>query len=317
MGVESESSDIRIVRVYDAPLRAVWEAWTDLEQVAKWWGPRGFTITTHSKDLRVGGTWRYTMHGPDGVDYPNVTRYLEVEPMRRLVYDHGGSDDRPPMFRVTVTFAECDGKTSMEMTMTLPSPEAARQTARFVRQAGGNATWDRLAEHLTEVRSARAVFVINRVFDASREQVFAMWTSAEHLERWLPPAQTTMHFLRSEIAVGKSTLFEISGAFGSMYVRAEYLEIDAPRRLVYLQQFVDRNEQIAMPPGATVWPETLRTTVELVAESAGRTRVTVTVEPEGKASIEQIAAFVAERGGMTRGWTGSFDTLEAIVCPED
>ncbi len=65
------------------------------DRLEKWWGPRGFTLTTHSKDLRAGGTWRYTMHGPDGVDYPNVTKYLVVEPYKKLVYfDHGGNDER-------------------------------------------------------------------------------------------------------------------------------------------------------------------------------------------------------------------------------
>ena len=123
------SNELRLTRVYDAPVRAVWDAWTISEQIEKWWGPRGFTLTTHAKDLRVGGTWRYTMHGPDGVDYPNVTTYLVVEPHRKLVYDHGGTDDRPPLFRVSVTFSESNGQTTMEMISTLPSAEAARETA--------------------------------------------------------------------------------------------------------------------------------------------------------------------------------------------
>ena len=53
--VRGKSNEIHITRVYDAPVRAVWDAWTDPEQVAQWWGPRGFTITTHGKDLRAGG----------------------------------------------------------------------------------------------------------------------------------------------------------------------------------------------------------------------------------------------------------------------
>ena len=77
MAAKSKSNEIAITRIYDAPLRAVWDAWTDPKQVAKWWGPRGFTITTHSKDLRPGGSWKYTMHGPDGTDYPNITVYHE------------------------------------------------------------------------------------------------------------------------------------------------------------------------------------------------------------------------------------------------
>ena len=119
MPAKDKSNEIHITRVYDAPVEAVWDAWTDPEQVAQWWGPRGFTLTTHSKDLRPGGHWAYTMHGPDGTDYPNKTLYHEVEPGRKLVYDHGANDDRPPLFRVTVLFTRQGDKTKMDMTMAL------------------------------------------------------------------------------------------------------------------------------------------------------------------------------------------------------
>ena len=76
------------------------------------------------------------MHGPDGVDYPSKTQYLEVEKYAKLVYDHGGNDDRPPMFRVTVLFSEINGKTKMDMSMTLPTPEAAEETRKFIKKAG-------------------------------------------------------------------------------------------------------------------------------------------------------------------------------------
>src|SRR6188768_1812606 len=111
-----KSNEIKLTRVYDAPVRLVWEAWTDPAQVAQWWGPRGFTLTTHSKDLRPGGHWAYTMHGPDGTNYENKTLYHEVEKHTKLVYDHGGNDDRPPLFRVTVLFSPEGDKTRMEMT---------------------------------------------------------------------------------------------------------------------------------------------------------------------------------------------------------
>src|SRR6476646_6623292 len=127
MPTPSKPNEIRLLRVFDAPVAVVWDAWTQDKQVAQWWGPRGFTITTHSKDLRPGGNWDYTMHGPDGVDYPNKTLYHEVEPYSRLVYDHGANDDRPPLFRVSVQFTETKGKTTMEMCMTLPTPEAAEE----------------------------------------------------------------------------------------------------------------------------------------------------------------------------------------------
>ena len=90
----------------------MWEAWTVPEEVAQWWGPRGFTLTTHSRDLRTGGHWHYTMHGPDGTDYENTTQYLEVLPQQRLVYDHGATETTPPLFRVTVNFTDPDGMSS-------------------------------------------------------------------------------------------------------------------------------------------------------------------------------------------------------------
>jgi uncharacterized protein YndB with AHSA1/START domain len=315
MAARSNSNEIVLLRVYDAPVHAVWDAWTIPEQVEKWWGPRGFTLTSHSKELRAGGTWRYTMHGPDGADYPNVTRYLVVEPYQKLVYDHGGSDERPALFRVTVTFKEANGKTTMEMISSLPSPEAATEMARFIKQAGGNATWDRLAEHLEETRTGQPRFVINRTFDAPIGRVFEMWANPEHLARWLPPAGTTMRFLRAEIAAGKSTFFLIAGEHGAMHVRTEYLAIEPPRCIVYTQQFVDEREQLAPAPGAAVWPATLRTTVRLAEEGPDRTRVTVTTEPHGETTTLEGEAFVRERAGMTLGWTGSFDALETLLDP--
>src|SRR3954462_8581086 len=129
---KSSSNEIRLIRVYDAPVRDVWDAWTDPQRVAQWWGPRGFSLTTHSKDLRPGGHWSYTMHGPDGVNYENRTKYFEVEKHKKLVYDHGGGDDRPPLFRVTVLFYKVSGQTKMEMSMALATPEAADDTRKFI-----------------------------------------------------------------------------------------------------------------------------------------------------------------------------------------
>ena len=90
MTANQPSNEIRIIRVYEAPVNSVWDAWTDPNQASKWWGPRGFSITTHSKDLKPGGIWHYTMHGPDGTDYPNKAFYHEVVEHQKLVYDHGG-----------------------------------------------------------------------------------------------------------------------------------------------------------------------------------------------------------------------------------
>lgn len=311
--MEEKPNEIRVVRVYNAPVQLVWDAWTKLEHVEKWWGPRGFTLTTHSKELRVGGSWRYTMHGPDGTDYPNITVYHEVEPLRKLVYDHGATETTPPLFRVTVTFTEVDGKTTMDMVSSLPTPEAAVHVARAIKQHSGHSTWDRLAEYVDESATGVRNFVVNRTFEAPIERVFAMFSEPEHLVRWLPPAGMTMRYIRPDIQVGATAFFVMEGTYGAMYAHARYLTIDAPHRLVYEQQFVDEHENPALAPGETDWPAILRNTFLFVAETPTRTRVTVTTETVGAYNEAELAAFIAERSGMTRGWNGSFDALDPLL----
>jgi uncharacterized protein YndB with AHSA1/START domain len=309
--LKNKANEINIIRVYDAPVKVVWEAWTDPKQVAQWWGPRGFTITTHSKDLKVGGHWHYTMHGPDGVDYPNKTKYFEVDKYARLVYDHGGNDEQAPLFRVTVLFSEKKGKTTMDMTMSLPSPEAAKEAKKFIKKAGGNATWDRLAEYLSKTSSDKDIFVINRTFDTSVDTMFDMWTHPDHVSQWMGPAGSKTEFFRANIKPGGDTFYKMTGENNfSLFGKTNYLEIERPYRIVYTQQFCDENENIIRHPMAPVWPETMLTTVTFTEEGPHQTRVTVVWETDSRATEEEIAAFVKAKAGMTQGWTGSFDKLE-------
>lgn len=313
MAARNKPNEIYLTRIYDAPAKLVWDAWTDPKKVAQWWGPRGFTITTHSKDLKVGGHWSYTMHGPDGTNYENKTIYHEVEKYQRLVYDHGGNDDRPALFRVTVTFAEVKGRTKMEMTMALATPEAAEQTKKFIKQAGGNSTWDRLAEFLDQETTGKEKFVINRTFQTSIENMYELWTDAKHFTKWLPPTGSTMTFLKADIRPGGTSTYRMEGSNGLMFGRVNYIEMRRPDKLVYTQQFTDEQGHISRHPMAPTWPETMLTTVIFSQEDENNTRVTVTWEVDGKASREELETFIAARADMTQGWTGSFDKLENLI----
>ena len=310
---KNNSNEIRITRIYDAPVKAVWDAWTDTEQVSQWWGPRGFTITTHSKNLKPGGNWDYTMHGPDGVDYPNKTKYLEVEKHSKLVYDHGGNDERAPLFRVTVLFSETNGKTKMDMSMALPTAEAANETRKIIQKHGGNSTWDRLAEYLDKETSGKERFVINRSFDAPINVMYEMWTDPKHFTNWMPPTGFEMQFLRSDVRPGGSAFYVMTGNGIKMYGRTEYLKFEKPNLISYKQQFCDENEKISRHPMSQLWPETMLTTVQLSEEGADQTRVTITWEPIGETTQQEIETFVKAKAGMTQGWTGSFDKLEAYL----
>ena len=123
-----------------------------------------------------------------------------------------------------------------------------------------------------------------------------------------------MEFIRADIKTGGSAFFCMTGQGGlKLYGRAHYLEIEKPHRIVYTQQFCDENENVSRHPLAPEWPAAMLTTVELSAEGSEQTRVTVTSECYGDTKAEELAAFVMGRSGMTLGWTGSFDKLEACL----
>jgi uncharacterized protein YndB with AHSA1/START domain len=145
----SSDREIVISRVLDAPRTLVFDVWTDPKQVGEWYGPRGFTITTHTMDVRAGGVWTFVMHGPDGVDYQNRIVFIEVLRPERLVYSHGGEEGEPGQFHVTLTFDEHNGKTLLTMRSLFESA-AARDWVVKEHHAieGGNQTLDRLQEHL-------------------------------------------------------------------------------------------------------------------------------------------------------------------------
>jgi uncharacterized protein YndB with AHSA1/START domain len=98
-----------------------------------------------------------------------------------------------------------------------------------------------------------------------------------------------------------------------MYGRTEYLKIEKPGTIVYTQQFCDEHEKLARHPMSPHWPATMLTTVQLIPEGPDLTRVVVTWEPYGAATPEELETFRQARGGMTMGWTGSFDKLEAYL----
>jgi uncharacterized protein YndB with AHSA1/START domain len=73
-------------RVLKAPPERVFRAWTEPEQLARWFGPRGFTCPEHAIDPRPGGAYRVTMRSPEGTLHTVSGTYTAVEPPRRLAF---------------------------------------------------------------------------------------------------------------------------------------------------------------------------------------------------------------------------------------
>jgi uncharacterized protein YndB with AHSA1/START domain len=147
--------EIVITRVFDAPRELVWDAWTDPKQVVKWWGPRGFTTTIHEMDVRPGGTWIHTMHGPDGANYPNKSVFLEIIRHERIVFSHGGGKEGGPgaNFRSTWTFEDEGDQTRVTIRMMFDSTQARDMVIKeFGALEGGKQTLQRLGEYLARSR---------------------------------------------------------------------------------------------------------------------------------------------------------------------
>ncbi|MBS1212563.1 MAG: polyketide cyclase [Proteobacteria bacterium] len=138
--------EIRSSRVFDASRERLFEAWSDPEHLASWWGPKDFTNTFQEFDLRPGGIWRFVMHGPDGTDYPNESIFVEVVDPERIVFRHISA----PSFQMTAIFTEQCGKTRLEWRMLF---DTAVECEKFRRVCvpGNEQNFDRLEAQLTKM----------------------------------------------------------------------------------------------------------------------------------------------------------------------
>jgi uncharacterized protein YndB with AHSA1/START domain len=139
--------EVVFTRLFNAPRERVWKAWSSPEHLHQWWGPAGFTTTTHEFAFVPGGVWRHIMHGPDGTDYPNLVVFREIDPPARLVYENGWDLPGAPLdFKVVLTFTAEGDQTRFSLHMTFANAEAFRTAVeRYGVLQGGTETLERLA----------------------------------------------------------------------------------------------------------------------------------------------------------------------------
>ena len=148
---DTSDREIVVTRVFDAPRALVFKAWTDPKHLAHWWGPNGFSITTHEMEFKPGGVWRFVMHGPDGRDYQNEVVYVEIAESERLVYKHVSA----PHFQMTVTFADDGGKTRITAQMLFETAELRDKTIKAVGAVEGlKQTIGRLGDYVTQMKES-------------------------------------------------------------------------------------------------------------------------------------------------------------------
>lgn len=126
----------------------VFAALSDPARVARWWGPAGFSSTMHVFDFTPGGRWTLTMHGPDGKDYPNESRFARIVPGRTWEIEHLSGHH----FMLTLELEPRGQATIVHWRQTFDTVEHYERIAQFVASANAQ-NLERLA---TEVARGKA-----------------------------------------------------------------------------------------------------------------------------------------------------------------
>lgn len=140
---------LTITRVFDAPRALVWRAWTDPEQLMKWWGPEHHPAVHVTMDVRPGGVWRNCLRSVEtGNDLWHHGTFREVVPMERLVFTFVWEEDgeRGMENIVTITFADEGKKTRMTLRQT-PFQSVAERDGHG---EGWTSSFGRLGQYLGE-----------------------------------------------------------------------------------------------------------------------------------------------------------------------
>ena len=155
--IYADGLDLVFERVFDAPQDLVWRVMTDPEHVAQWWGPRGYTTTVETMDVRPGGRWRFITHTSGGEAIPFFGEYLEVDPPTRIVRTFGvdipgfGEPGRETM---TLESLE-DGRTRLVERGQFRTQEELDEQIRVGMIAGALDQYDKLAEAIAEAVAKR------------------------------------------------------------------------------------------------------------------------------------------------------------------
>jgi uncharacterized protein YndB with AHSA1/START domain len=290
--------EIVITRVVNAPRDVVFQMFTDPKHLVHWWGPKGFSITIHEIDVRPGGTWRLTMHGPDGRDYLNHIVYKEVSRPERIVFEHQPQHGSEPVsHETTITLTSVGGKTEVVLRMLFASAKQREYVVETYHAIeGGEQTLGRLADlAATQRPGAGHQVLITRTIDAPRELVYKAWTEADRLKLWWGPKGFTNPRCEIDARAGGEMRIDMQGPDGTIYpMSGRYLELMEPERIVFVSSALDQNG----------WPLFENHHVVTLEAQGDKTRLTIRAQV--MSTTEEGAKYL---GGMDEGWSMTIDGL--------
>jgi uncharacterized protein YndB with AHSA1/START domain len=322
---QSPGREFTISRVFDAPRALVFKAWTEADQLAQWFCPKGCVVRVAKMDPRPGGMLLTQMRMPDGHEMWGKWAIREVTPPQRLVFvnsfsDKNGGITRHPLsptwpleMLTTVIFVQEGEKTRINLTWVPinPTPEERKTfDAGFdSMNKGWGGTFEQLVACLAQQPQAHGTdpdalptreITITRIFDAPPAMVFKAWTDPKQLARWWGPKGFTNPVCEADARVGGKWHIVMRAPDGSEYpCRGVYREIIEPQRLVFTNIAIDKDGNPIIDGLTTV----------IFDEENGKTKLTL--QTRGTAVVAYAAAYLK---GMETGWTQSIERLAAELA---
>jgi len=145
MSNDASNRTITMKRTFSAPLKLVWEAWTQPEHIAAWWGPKGMDVKVVEHDFKVGGQWKYTMLMPDGNEFITEGVYSVIEEMEKIF----SSANFKPMtegVEIQALFEDNGNTTNFTFNVVHPTEEYCKQQEQMGILNGWGSVFDRLEE---------------------------------------------------------------------------------------------------------------------------------------------------------------------------
>lgn len=316
MANENNTKDREIImsRVLHAPRELVYKVWTSPEHMPHWWGPNGFKNTLYEMDVREGGVCRYTMHGPDGTDFPNYMRYTKVIPNERLEYLHGDVEGTGELhFQVTTTFEDAGEQTKVTMKTVFATAEEKQRVVDEFGAAQGAIENMNCAEDYIAFLNADSTFTISRVFDAPIDLLYEVHTKAEHLAHFWGPKECENKIIEFDFRTGGKMMhsMEMEGA-STMYGQHLYREIDAPNKITLITTFCDKEGNMIRQPMSDTWPVKMLNSMTFEKVSDDKTKLTIKGVPF-EATAEEHKTYLEGHDSMRGGYGGTFEVLESYL----
>lgn len=292
-------TEIKIVRVVEASRERVWRALTDPQELDQWWGPVGFRNVTKEWDFKPGGLWKHVMIGPDGGEYPNATKFVEIVENDHITYSNAGGKkgEKGVSFRMTFAFKSLSpSKTEVTIHQVFDTREDRDFVVkRFGAIEGGKQTLGKLA---ARVQKPEWELKLERVIDAPIARVFEAWAKPEQVAQWFAPQPLTLEVKKMDLRPGGA--FEMAMVWPDKKQRHDfggtYLEVVPQKRIVWTGEF----------PGDP--KDNIRTEVDFT-DLGGKTMI----------NVRQVFFVLTDinRGptqGANQGWNMTLDQLTAFVA---